>query len=204
MLAVYVRKYLRVKSEVGLWALKSFNGAQSPRLCKARSGASPLTSLSGSRLRRVFDFDFCPQTDVRRIQHLPSAFQRDAEVFVAFVSGHLRFLHAEPPGQFPLRDSLRNPQCDEQLQIPCSFSECISHLTRGPGRAIGSGQRLATWNGAASRSSRTQHRIQLHRGRRHLIYNPGGAGSRSGVFDHFECCVHFDKVVKCLVTTKGV
>jgi hypothetical protein len=70
--------------------------------------------LCGDHLPRILDFHFRPQTNVERVQHLHRPFQRNAEVFVALVSRHLRFMHTKSLGQFSLGDSLRNAQRDQQ------------------------------------------------------------------------------------------
>ena len=52
---------------------------------------------------------------MERIKDPHGPFQRDSEVFVALVARYLRFMHTEPPRQFPLRNSLGDPQRDQQL-----------------------------------------------------------------------------------------
>ena len=71
--------------------------------------------LRGNYFRRVVDFHLRPKPNVQCLEHLHSPFKRDPEIFVPLISRHLRLMDAKPPGQFPLRHSLRNPHRNQQV-----------------------------------------------------------------------------------------
>ena len=53
--------------------------------------------------------------DIKCVEDLHGAFERDPEIFVALITRNLGFVHREAFCQFTLRNPLCNPERDEQV-----------------------------------------------------------------------------------------
>src|SRR5580658_5139860 len=72
------------------------------------------------------------QPRVERVEYFGGALERDAEVFVALVAGHLRFMHLESLGQLALRYSLGDAKRDQRLPQSAQILKIVEFTALEP------------------------------------------------------------------------
>ena len=64
--------------------------------------------------------------DAQGVKNLGGSFQRDAMVFIAFISRDLRLVNAKPFGKVLLRRSSCNSQANQQMTKPAEVLQFIN------------------------------------------------------------------------------